>query len=418
MLRSSHDKGYSFQPNGEIQPCINLGSYNYLGFADDWKNTCRIPVAAELANGPIASYGCSRSDIGGSFAVHEELEQAIAAFVGKEAALVYGMGYDTNLVSVAALMSTAGSLIISDVLNHTSLVNGARRCEGAAIRVFHHNDPVHLEAVLREAIAMGQPRLRRPWRKIMVIVEGVYSMEGDLCQLRQIAVLCKQYKCSLYVDEAHSIGALGETGRGICEHAHVNPADVTVLMGTFTKSFAGMGGYIAGSVEMIRYLKATSSGMLAHTAMSPVIARQIVTALNIINSASTSTALFASPKSKQLTMSTASMGRQKLDALHSNALFFRGEMKRIGLHVLGHDASPIVPVLVYSPTKLAAFSRECLARGVAVVVVGFPAVSFLTGRCRFCLSAAHTRVDLERAAEVIEEVAEMIGIRYGSHFFG
>lgn len=243
-------------------------------------------------------------------------------------------------------------------------------------------------------------------------------MEGDFCRLKEIVAICKQLKCSLYVDEAHSIGALGESGRGICEYTGVNPKDIDILMGTFTKSFGGVGGYISGSVELIRYLKATSPGMLAHAAMSPVIARQVLTALEIIISASTT-------NNKQPTTTTVASipavvgtGRQKLDSLHSNALFFRAEMKRLGLHVLGNDDSPIVPVLVYSPTKVAAFSRECLKRGLAVVVVGFPAVSFLTARCRFCLSAAHTRADLERAVQVIEEVAELVGIRYASHLVG
>jgi len=156
-----------------------------------------------------------------------------------------------------------------------------------------------------------------------------------------------------------------------------------------------MGGYIASSKEIIDYLRSQSSGNLYHNSMSPIICQQIITALKII-------------KGEDGT----DLGKRKLTSLVSNSNFFRGEMKRLGLHVYGNEDSPIIPVLIYQPGKLAAFSRECLKRGLAVVVVGFPATSVILTRVRFCISAAHTRQDLEFAVKVIEEVSSLICIRY------
>lgn len=222
MERVSTDSNATLKTTKNSISCLNLGSYNYLGFADDWKISFRKPVMESVETWPISM--CSSILDHGNTQLHEELEKTVAEFVGKEAAIVYAMGYDTNASTIPAIMGPE-SLIISDSLNHTSIVNGAR-ASSAQIRVFRHNDIPHLEQVLQEAIINGQPRHHRPWKKIMVMVEGIYSMEGDICQLPEIVKVCKKYKAYLYVDEAHSIGALGRTGRGVCEHTQVNPADV------------------------------------------------------------------------------------------------------------------------------------------------------------------------------------------------
>lgn len=231
MERESKNNNYSFELTGKLLPCLNLGSYNYLGFADDWKATCRDDVVDALKEWPL-SMSSSRMDLG-TTSVHIELEETVAKFIGKEKAMVFSMGYGTN-TSTISILAGKGSLIISDSLNHTSIVNGAR-ASPALIRVFRNNNAAHLEEVLREAIVNGQPKHHRPWKKIWVVVEGIYSMEGVICDLPSIVRVCKKYKAYLYVDEAHSIGALGLNGKGICEHTGVNPDDIDVLMGTFTK---------------------------------------------------------------------------------------------------------------------------------------------------------------------------------------
>jgi len=285
-------------------------------------------------------------------------------------------------------------------MNHSSIVNGAR-ASAALIRVFRHNEPAHLEEILREAIANGQPRHHRPWKKIVVMVEGIYSMEGSICKLKEIVRVCKRYKAYIYVDEAHSIGALGRTGRGVCEHAGVDPKDIDVLMGTFTKSFSGMGGYVAASREVIDHIKSMSAGILYHNSLSPIVSQQILTAFRVI-----------------MGQDGTSVGREKLARLRDNSNYFRHEMRKIGLHVYGDDDSPIIPVMIYFPAKLPAFSRECLKRGLAVVVVGFPATSVVMSRARFCISAGHTREDIEYAVKVIKEVADLIFLKYSKSFLG
>ena len=222
MERISKDGNVTLETTEKTIKCLNLGSYNYLGFADDWKITCRDVVVNSVDKYPL-SLTSSRADFG-SIELHSELEEAVARFIGKEAAIVYNMGYGTNLTSIPALLGK-GSLLISDGLNHTSLVNGSRSSD-AQIRVFRNNDIQNLEDILQEAIINGQPRHHRPWKKIVVMVEGIYSMEGTICKFPEIVKVCKKYKAYIYVDEAHSVGALGPTGRGICEYTGVDPKDV------------------------------------------------------------------------------------------------------------------------------------------------------------------------------------------------
>ena len=323
--------------------CINLGSYNYLGFADDWHTSCKPSVMAAAAAYPVSL--CTSFAEGGYTALHRELERMVADFVGKPAAIIFNMGFATNSLGIPAFVGP-GCLLISDSLNHASIVSGAR-ASGATVRVFKHNDAASLEALLRHSIVEGQERSHRPWRKIIVVVEGIYSMEGDLCNLRAVARVTKKYRAYLYMDEAHSIGAMGATGRGMCEHAGVDPADVDVLMGTFTKSFGAMGGYIAGSEELIGALRAASAGFLSDNAMSPVICQQILTAFRVIRGDD-----------------GTGTGAAKIRRLKDNAKYFRARLMEMGCEIIGDADSPIIPLMLYNPTKIAAFSRECLARGV------------------------------------------------------
>lgn len=377
--------------------CLNLGSYNYLGFADDWQTSCREGVMSSLKDLPL-SLASSRKE-GGTSKLHDEVEKIVAEFVGKEEAMVLNMGFNTNATTIPALTGH-GDLIVSDELNHTSIVNGARR-SGAAIRCFRHNDCKHLEEILKEAIVLGQPRTRRPWKKIMVIVEGIYSMEGEYCDLRNVVDVCKQYGAYVYLDEAHSIGAMGETGRGCCEYTGVDTKDVDIMMGTFTKSFGGMGGYIAGDKDVIKQLRESCAASAYHNSLSPVVCQQVITSFKVI-----------------MGQDGTDTGKKKIAALRDNSNYFRMRLTDMGLHVLGNYDSPIIPVMLYNPTKIAAFSRECLKRGIAIVVVGFPAVPIVMSRARFCISAGHTREDLDRALDEIDEIADILKLRYAKSTFG
>uniref|UniRef100_A0A8C3IFY7 serine C-palmitoyltransferase n=1 Tax=Chrysemys picta bellii TaxID=8478 RepID=A0A8C3IFY7_CHRPI len=242
MERVTDDFNWTFRFTGRtIKDVINMGSYNYLGFAETDANALKT-VADVLQN-----YGtgvCSTRQEMGNLDKHIELENLVARFLDVEAAMVFGMGFATNSMNIPSLVGK-GCLILSDELNHTSLVLGAR-LSGATIRIFKHNNMQSLEKLLRDAIAYGQPRSRRAWKKILILVEGIYSMEGSIVRLPEIVALKKRYKAYLYLDEAHSIGAVGPTGRGVVEYFGMDPEDVDVLMGTFTKSFGAAGGYIAG----------------------------------------------------------------------------------------------------------------------------------------------------------------------------
>ena len=272
------DKDGSENRSGRVaRACLNLGSYNYLGFADDWKITCRDDVLNSLKDLPISNSSC-RNEFG-TTKLHREVEKVVARFLNKEDALALNMGFNTNCTTIPALTSR-GDLLISDELNHTSIVNGAR-ASGAAIRIFRHNDAKHLEDILRQAIIMGRPRTRRPWNKIMVIVEGIYSMEGEYCDLANVVRVCKKFGAYVYLDEAHSIGAMGLTGRGCAEYCGVDTADIDIMMGTFTKSFGGMGGYIAGSKDVISFLRRQCAGSTYHNSLSPVVCQQVISSFKV-----------------------------------------------------------------------------------------------------------------------------------------
>ncbi|KAL5724459.1 serine C-palmitoyltransferase [Ranunculus cassubicifolius] len=388
--RYSNDNNKTLKRTANLNKCLNLGSYNYLGFAsaDEY---CTPRVIESLKK--FSPSTCSTRVDGGTTVLHTELEECVARFVGKPASIVLGMGYASNSAILPVLIGKGG-LIVSDSLNHNSIVNGARG-SGATVRVFQHNTPSHLEEVLREQISEGQPRTRRPWKKIIVVVEGIYSMEGELCKLPEIITVCKKYKAYTYLDEAHSIGAVGKTGRGVCELLGVDTADVDIMMGTFTKSFGSCGGYIAGSKELIEYLKYNCPAHLYATSISPPAAQQILSAIQVI-----------------LGEDGSCRGAQKLARIRENSNFFRSELQKMGFEVLGDNDSPVMPIMLYNPAKIPAFSRECLRQNVAVVTVAFPATPLLLARARICISASHSREDLIKGLEVISRVGDMVGIKY------
>lgn len=392
-VSNNNNHSMSVPKDFKVRKCINLGSYNYLGFSDDWDISCKAEVMDTLEKYPLSL--CTSFAEGGYLSLHKEVEKSVADFVGKEDAIIFNMGWATNAFGIPSLAGK-GCLIISDSLNHNSIVAGART-SGATIRVFKHNDLNGLENLVRQAIAEGQDRTHRPWRKIIIAIEGIYSMEGQLVDLRGVVDIAKRYKCYTYLDEAHSIGATGETGRGVCEYMGVDPKDVDILMGTFTKSYGAMGGYIAGDADFIAHVRANNTAFLIDNAMSPVVAQQILTSFAVI---------------KEATKNPNSIGAKKLERLKDNANYFRERLIDMGVEIVGHRDSPVIPMMLYNPTKIAAFSRECFKENLAVVVVGFPATPLLHSRARFCVSAGHTREELDRALEIIDRVTDKLKLKY------
>ena len=393
LMRSRNgDETTEMVCTGEVRRCLNLGSYNYLGFGG--VDQFCTPAAVKALEQYGVSSGSSRMEAGIT-PLHIQLELKVADFLGKPAALVIPMGFGTNAATIPALIDRDGNgkgvLIISDALNHSSIVEGVRSA-GAKVRPFRHNDLAHLEKRLQEAMAEGT------WRKVLVVVEGVYSMEGEYCPLPEIVALKKKYKAYLYLDEAHSIGAIGGTGRGITEHFGVDTADVDVMMGTFSKSFGSVGGYIASSEAVILQLKSNCAGAIYASAMAPACVQQVITAFDILQG-----------------KVGDGIGAIKLRRLRENANFFRHGLQKMGAKVLGDANSPVVPMMLFHPEKISAFSRQCLARNVAAVVVGYPATPLLLSRARFCVSAAHSRADLIHALHTIADVSEQVGVLYNKN---
>lgn len=284
-----------------------------------------------------------------------------------------------------------------------------------------------LERQLRQGVIQGQPRTYRPWRKILIVVEGVYSMEGSIVNLPDVIALKKKYKAYLYLDEAHSIGALGPRGRGVVDYYGCDPKDVDILMGTFTKSFGSAGGYIAGSkvdllinlwlqlchIEYSVFLRfrnsSTTSGSRAtHRATPPPC---------LLRLPSRSYRRCASSWAKTELMKVRCLperlgrvsfflhdivaGQRRLEQLSRNSRYFRQKLRQMGLIVYGNDDSPVVPVLLFMPAKIAAAARELIKRGVASVSVGFPATRITESRARFCISASHTKEMLDMVSRAL-----------------
>ncbi|KAJ3610620.1 hypothetical protein NHX12_022712 [Muraenolepis orangiensis] len=401
MERVSDDYNWTFRLTGKtIENVINMGSYNYLGFAENNADFLKTVADKTLQYG--AGVCSSRQEVG-NLRIHEELEQLVAKFVGAESCMAFGMGFATNSMNIPALVGK-GCLILSDELNHTSLVLGAR-LSGATIRVFKHNNMHSLEKMLRDAVCTGQPRTHRPWKKILIMVEGIYS-----------------------------IGAVGPTGRGVAELFQLDPADVDVMMGTFTKSFGAAGGYIAGNKvpvpqvpqvnlpasqravfniplcnwpaftgasflqhlphcltpELVDYLRSHSHSAVYATALCPPVVEQIIRVMKCIMGVDGNT-----------------MGIQRIQQLAENTRYFRSRLKEMGFIIYGNDSSPVVPILLYM-----AFSRAMLERKIGVVVVGFPATPITEARARFCLSAAHTRAMLDKVLHHMNEVGDDLCLKF------
>ncbi|CAM4647835.1 hypothetical protein PO909_011571 [Leuciscus waleckii] len=392
--RSSNDYNWTFEYTGRVvKNVINLGSYNYLGFAE---NTGSCATAAGDVTVKFGVGVASTRQEMGNLDRHEELEKLVASFLGVESAMAFAMGFATNSMNIPAIAGK-GCLILSDELNHASLVLGAR-LSGSTIRVFKHNNMQSLEKLLRDAIVHGQPRTHRPWKKILILVEGIYSMEGSIIRLPEVIALKKKYKAYLYLDEAHSIGALGPSGRGVVEYFGLDPKDVDIMMGTFTKSFGASGGYIGGRKDLIDYLRAHSHSAIYATSMSPPVLEQIITSMKCIMGEDGMT-----------------IGRSRIQRLAENTVYFRRRLREMGFIIYGNNDSPVVPMMLYMPAKIGAFGREMLKRNIGVVVVGFPATPIIESRARFCISAAHSKEMLDRALDVISEVGDLLQLKYSRH---
>lgn len=390
MERHSDDNNWTLKLTGKKIRSINVGSYNYLGFAQT-TGPCH-DTAEEATKRWGVSVASTRTELG-TLAIHEELEALTAEFLGVDDAITFGMGFATNALNLPLLLGP-GCLVLSDECNHASLILGLR-LSGATVKVFRHNDCDDLEKRLRRAIIDGHPRTRRPWKMALIVVEGIYSMEGTICNLPRLIQIKKKYKAHLYMDEAHSIGALGPHGRGVVDYYNCDPRDVDILMGTYTKSFAAAGGYIAGSKDLIQHLRINSDAQHYASSIAPPVAQQIITSMSII-----------------MGKDGTDDGIQRIRQLHRNAVYFRRRLQQLGFKAYGHPDSPVIPILTFMVTKISAIVRELTKRGVASVGVGFPATRITGARMRFCLSAAHNKEMLDKVLDDVDELGDLVCCKY------
>ncbi len=347
---------------------LNFANYNYLGLSGD----ARVNAAAMDA---VRRYGTSVSAsriVSGERPVHQELEQELASFIGVEDCIAYIGGVTTNVSTISHLIGT-GDVVLCDELLHNSAMQGAL-FSGAHRLTFPHNDFGAADRLLSE--------VRSRYRRALVVIEGVYSADGDIPDLAQFVAMKRRHEAWLMVDEAHSIGVLGATGRGLAEHAGVSPRVVDLWMGTLSKSLASVGGYIGARREIIEYLKYTAPGFVFSVGMAPANAAAALEALRILR-----------------------REPERVAALHENARLFLDLARRHGLNTGSSLGTPIVPVILGETVRSVRVSQQLLERGINVQPMVAPAVSESAARLRFFIASTHTR---DQIHETVNTVASLV----------
>jgi 8-amino-7-oxononanoate synthase len=345
---------------------LNYASYNYLGLSGDEEVNRAVGEA-------IRRYGTSVSAsrlVSGEKPLHRELEQALAQFLGCEDAVITVSGYATN-VSVLGHLLGPEDVIIHDSLAHESILAGAK-LSGARRRPFPHNNVDTLDRLLSQ--------IRPHARRVLIAVEGVYSMDGDVAQLDQLIEVKKRHHALLYVDEAHSLGTLGKTGRGLGEHFAINRADVDLWMGTLSKSLASCGGYIAGTHTLVRYLKYTCPGFLYSIGISPANAAAALVALEKLQ------------REPERVATLQARSRLLLE-------LFRERNIDTGLS----QGSPVIPCSIPNSEDCMRLSQALYERGINVQPIVYPAVEENLARLRFFVTALHEERQMVATANAVRD---------------
>lgn len=352
---------------------INLSSNNYLGLAND-------PRLVEASIKATEKYGAGAGavrTIVGTLDIHEELEAKLAKFKKAEAVITFQSGFNCNMGTVSALM-TKEDAILSDELNHASIIDGCR-LSGAKILRYKHNDMGDLRRVIKEARDSGL------YKKMMIIFDGVFSMDGDIVNLPEIVKVAEEYDAFTYVDDAHASGVLGQNGRGTVSHFNLY-GKVDCQIGTLSKAIGVVGGYVAGTKELVDWLKLRGRPFLFSTAMTPGAAGACIKAIEILSESS-----------------------ELVDRLWDNARYFKQEMAKKGFDI-GRSQTPITPVIIGDEAKTMQFSDELFKEGIFAQGIAFPTVPRGTARVRNMVSAAHTKEMLDEAVQIYEKVGKKMGI--------
>jgi 8-amino-7-oxononanoate synthase/acyl carrier protein len=352
---------------------LNFGSYNYLGLSGH-------PQVSQAAIKAIQELGTSASGsrlLAGEKTLHEELEKELAAWKRTEAALVLVGGHSTNVTFVGNFCNDK-DLILYDALSHNSVTQGIQLSKATG-RLFPHNDYESARAILTS--------MRGKFEKVLLIIEGVYSMDGDIAPVPEFVKLKKEFGLFLMVDEAHSSGVIGKNGGGVDEYFNLNPDDIDIKMGTLSKGLGTCGGFLAGKRSLIEYLKYTLPGFVFSVGISPALAAATLASIRIIRKDN-------------------SLVRQ----LQENVRYFVSKAREKGFNLCMAGESPIAPILVGKDSDAFDLSAALLEKGIFVPPAVYPAVPANKARLRFCLTSCHSKGQIDQALEVLQELARKMNI--------
>lgn len=350
----------------------NYSSYDYLGLNAH-------PAVAAAAKAAIDLYGTSPSAsrvVAGERPVHQVLERKLAAHYGQEACAVFVSGHATNVTAIGALMGPR-DLIVHDALAHNSVITGATLSR-AERRSFPHNDLQALDQLLTS--------LRPQFKRVLVVVEGLYSMDGDCPDLATLVAIKQRHGAWLMVDDAHGLGVLGETGKGLFEHCGIDPLDVDIWMGTMSKTLSSCGGYIAGCAALIEFLKCTSGGFVYSVGLPPAMAAAATAALDVLH---------AEP--------------ERVARLRENGAKFCAAAREHRLDIGTTTGLAVVPVIVYDSLVAVVLSQKLFERGINVQPIIHPAVPERTSRLRFFITSEHDEAQIRRTVTTIAEELRAVG---------
>jgi 8-amino-7-oxononanoate synthase len=342
---------------------INFSSYNYVGL-------CGHPEVSQAAKEAVDRFGTSVSAsriVSGQIPLHGELEERLAAYLNVEDCIVFVSGYGTNVTTIGHLFGR-NDLVVHDSLAHNSLITGSKLTDAKAIS-FPHNDMAALEALLAEQ--------RGEYDKVLLSVESLYSMDGDIAPLPEIVDIRKAHNSILMVDEAHSLGVLGETGRGIAEHFGISRGDVDIWMGTLSKTFASCGGFVAGDRTLVEYLRYSAPGFIFSVGLSPPDTAAALAALKILE-----------------------REPWRVQTLQDRSALFRQLASDEGIEMISGEG-PIIPVIIGDSYKCMTLAERLLKAGIHVQPIVYPAVSVAGARLRFFMTVDHTEEQIRKSVEVL-----------------
>jgi 7-keto-8-aminopelargonate synthetase and related enzymes len=349
---------------------LMFGSNSYLGL------TCH-PKVKEASIAAVEKYGtgCAGSRfLNGTLDLHLELEEKLAKFLGKEAALVYSTGFQSNQGVIPTVIGR-NDYIILDELDHASIIEGARLAFGKTFK-FRHNDMTSLEDVLKKC---------EPDSLKLIVVDGVFSMEGDIINLPEVVRLAEKYTANIMVDDAHGMGVIGKNGAGTASHFGLTDK-VDIIMGTFSKSFASLGGVVAGSERLINFLKHNSRSLIFSASMTPASTAAVLAALEIMQTEP-----------------------ERIEHLMNLTRYSIKTFRELGFDI-GHPETPIIPILIRDNVKTFMFTKLLMSEGVFVNPVVSPAVAENMTMIRFSLMATHTKEQVDKAIEKIVKVAKQLEV--------